>query len=149
RIRTLGVTTPTFGATDAAAVLAALRASLLDANGYPKAAPTLAAVNAALPAAYQPRAADVLAELNVAYAAEEMYSDADARVIAFLNSRVAKTAAPPPGRLVNLSTRTKISAVGDSLALGFVISGSQPATLLIRGIGPALVKFGLSGALAA
>jgi len=149
RIRMIGVSTPAFAAADAAAVLAALRGPLLDANGYPKAVPTLPAVAAALPAAYQARAADVLAELNVAYAAQEMYSDADARVIAFLNNRVADAAAPAPGRLVNLSTRTKIGAVGDSLALGFAISGPQKATLLIRGVGPALLKFGLPGALAA
>jgi hypothetical protein len=56
---------------------------------------------------------------------------------------------PPPGRLVNLSTRTKIAYLGDTFTLGFNLAGTQRATLLIRGIGPALAKFGLPGALPA
>src|SRR4029079_14436884 len=49
----------------------------------------------------------------------------------------------------NLSTRTKVAYLGDSFTLGFNLSGTQRATLLIRGIGPALTKFGLPGALPA
>ena len=150
RFRTLGVTAPTFTATDAQAVWTAVKnAGVLDANNYVKALPTTAALTAALPAAYQNRVADVAAELAVADAAREFYSDANARVIAFLNNRVADAAVPAPGRLVNLSTRTKIAYLGDTFALGFNISGTQRATLLIRGIGPALAKFGLPGALMA
>src|SRR6185295_10547668 len=67
----------------------------------------------------------------------------------FLNARATDAPVPAPGRLVNLSTRTKIVYLGDTFALGFNISGTQRATLLIRGIGPALAKFGVSTALAA
>ena len=150
RFRALGVTSPTFTATDAQAIWTAVKnAGLLDANNYLKSQPTLAALAAALPAAHQSRATDVAAQLAVASAAREFYSDANARVINFLNNRASDAAVPPPGRLVNLSTRTKIAFLGDTFALGFNLAGSQRATLLIRGIGPALAKFGLSGALMA
>ena len=150
RFRILGVNSPSFTAADATAVWTAVKAaSLIDANNYPKSVATVAEVRTALPATYQPRAAEVAAELAVAYAAQEFYSDANARVINFLNNRAADVPVPAPGRLINLSTRTKIAFLGDSFALGFNISGTQRATLLIRGIGPALAKFGLPGALPA
>lgn len=149
RFRALGVTAAAFTPTDATAVWTALKnAGLFDANNYLKALPTNAALTAALPAAYQNRTADVAAQLKVAFAAQEFFSDANARVVAFLAARVANTPAPAPGRLVNLSTRTKISYVGDSFALGFNIGGgTDRATLLIRGIGPALAKFGVATAI--
>ncbi len=150
RFRTLGITNPTFTATDAQAIWTAVKnAGFLDANNYLKSMPTTAALTAALPAAYQSRVADVAAQLAVSTAAREFYSDANSRIINFINSRVADAATPTPGRLVNLSTRTKIAYLGDTFALGFSISGTQPATLLIRGIGPALTRFGLPNALPA
>jgi hypothetical protein len=150
RFLALGLNTPTFSATDAQAIHTAIKtASLLDSNNYLKAIPTADALKAALPATYQSRASDVAAELGVAYAAQQFYSDANARVINFLNGRVADSPVPPPGRLVNLSTRSSIAYLGDSLSLGFNISGTAKATLMIRGIGPALTKFGLADALAA
>ncbi len=150
RFRILGVNSSTFTPADATAVWTAVKAAnLIDANNYPKGVPTTEAVRTALPATYQARAAEVASQLAVAYAAQEFYSDANARVINFLNGRAADAPVPAPGRLINLSTRTKIAYLGDSFALGFNISGTQRATLLIRGVGPALTKFGLAGALAA
>jgi len=150
RFRALSATASTFTATDADAIWTAVKAAgFLDANNYPKAIPTPAALTTALPTAHQSRAADVAAQLAVAAGAREFFSDANARVIAFLNNRAADAPVPAPGRLVNLSTRTKIAYLGDTFALGFNISGTQRATLLIRGIGPALTKFGLPGALTA
>ncbi len=150
RFGVLGVTSTAFAATDATAVWTAVKtAGLIDANNYVKALTAPATVTAALPDAYKARAEDVAAEMNVAFAAPAFYSDADARVIAFLNARVAGTAAPAPGRLVNLSTRSKIAYVGDSFTLGFTISGPDRATLLVRGVGPALARFGVVGALSA
>ncbi|MEO6244890.1 MAG: hypothetical protein ABIQ12_05600 [Opitutaceae bacterium] len=148
RFRSLSVNAPTFTPADASAIWTAVKAaSLLDTNNYPKAVPTTETVRAALPAAYQSLAADVAKQLAVAFAAQEFYSDANARVINFLNARTNDAPVPAPGRLINLSTRTKIAYLGDSFALGFNIAGTQRATLLIRGIGPALAKFGLPGAL--
>lgn len=150
RFNSLALTAPSFSAADATAVWNAVKAAgFLDENNYVKDTPTLDAVRTALPTAYQARAADVLAQIAIAAATQEFYSEANSRVVAFLNARVAGTPGPTPGRLVNLSTRTKISFVGDSFTLGFNIAGTAKATLLIRGIGPALAKFGLPSALLA
>lgn len=150
RFRILGVNTPAFTPADAQAIWTAVKAAgYLDANNYVKTLPTATALNAALPAAYRTRTADVGAELAVAAATQEFYSDANARVINFLNNRVADAPVPAPGRFINLSTRTKIAFLGDTFTLGFNIAGPQRAQLLIRGVGPALAKFGLPGALSA
>lgn len=150
RFRALGVTSATFTAADAQAIWTALKeAGLFDSNNYLKSVPTGAALTAALPAAYQTRVADIAAQLGVAYASQVFFSDFNARVVNFLNARVAGTPAPTPGRVVNLSTLTKIAYLGDTFALGFNISGQQKATLLIRGIGPGLGQFGLATALTA
>lgn len=150
RFRALGVTASAFTSADATAIFDALKkAGLLDANSYLKEIPTDAALKAALPAAYQNRVADVAAELSAAFAGPTFFSDLDSRVIAFLNTRVAGAPGPTPGRLANLSTLGKIYSVGDSFALGFNLAGPAKATLLIRGIGPALAKFGVSTALPA
>lgn len=54
-----------------------------------------------------------------------------------------------PEIFANLSSRCFVGT-GSAVAIsGFVIGGTQPATLLVRGIGPALAGFGLTGALAA
>ncbi len=50
-------------------------------------------------------------------------------------------------RLVNLSTRGRVSS-GDPLILGFAIAGPDSRRVLIRGVGPALVTFGVTEALA-
>jgi hypothetical protein len=50
-------------------------------------------------------------------------------------------------RLVNLSARAQVGPGGEALIAGFVIAGTVPKTLLIRGIGPSLTKFGVAGAL--
>jgi hypothetical protein len=56
-----------------------------------------------------------------------------------------------PGRLINLSTRAGVGTGANILIAGFVsggsgTSGTQP--VLVRGIGPALTGFGVTGALA-
>jgi uncharacterized delta-60 repeat protein len=51
-------------------------------------------------------------------------------------------------RLVNLSTRGEVSP-GNPLILGFAIAGTEPRPVLVRGAGPALGGFGVSGALTA
>jgi hypothetical protein len=142
RFRRLGIGSPNFSAADAQAIWNAVKsAGLLDANNFPKSIPTLEAVRAALPVAFQSRAADVQAQLAVAFAGQKFFSDANARVIGFLDSRVADAPAPPAGRLVNLSTRTSIAYLGDSFTLGFVLTGKERATVLVRGVGPTLSRF--------
>jgi hypothetical protein len=51
------------------------------------------------------------------------------------------------GRIVNLSARTQVGSGDAVLIAGFVIGGSGPKQLLIRGIGPALTPYGVTGAL--
>ena len=51
-------------------------------------------------------------------------------------------------RLVNISSRGKVSPDDGVLIGGFIVTGNHPKTLLIRGIGPALTAFGIAGALA-
>lgn len=51
------------------------------------------------------------------------------------------------GRVINLSTRARLAAAGDAVVAGFVIE-TRHRRVLIRGIGPALAAFGVSGALA-
>ena len=50
-------------------------------------------------------------------------------------------------KIINISALGDIGTGGNILIAGFVIRGTQPKTVLIRGVGPALAGFGLSGAL--
>ncbi|MBM3852049.1 MAG: hypothetical protein FJ399_02730 [Verrucomicrobia bacterium] len=62
------------------------------------------------------------------------------------------TVTPPTpttgSRLVNLSIRTNAGTGSQTLIVGFVLGGSGSRQLLIRGIGPTLGSFGVTGALA-
>jgi sugar lactone lactonase YvrE len=55
----------------------------------------------------------------------------------------------PRSHLINLSSRAEIGTSGVPLVAGFVISGTTADTVLIRGIGPGLNQFGLTGTLSA
>jgi hypothetical protein len=62
-------------------------------------------------------------------------------------------AASPSGtagtqELVNLSTRGFVDTGDGNLIAGFVVTGDAPKRVLIRGIGPALASFGVTGAVA-
>jgi hypothetical protein len=50
-------------------------------------------------------------------------------------------------RLVNISSRGKVTPDDGVLIGGFVITGNSPKTLLIRGVGPALAAFGIADVL--
>ncbi len=60
----------------------------------------------------------------------------------------AATASMHSARLINISARAQVGTGGNILIPGFVVSGSGTETLLIRGAGPGLTQFGVSGALA-
>jgi hypothetical protein len=49
--------------------------------------------------------------------------------------------------LINISARTLTGPPPRALVTGFVIVGSSPVRVLIRGIGPGLVKYGITGTL--
>ena len=150
RLRMLGLNDPAFTADDAVAIWSAVKqAGTLDANDYVRAVPPLAALSAVLPAAYRPRVRDIADQLAVAAAGRTFSADSNRRVIAFLQARASDAPAAAPGRLVNLSTRAQIAYLGDTFTMGFTLTGPERTTLLIRGIGPGLTRFGLRGAIPA
>jgi hypothetical protein len=55
------------------------------------------------------------------------------------------TASTP--RLINVSARTQVGTADGILIAGFVIGGTTPCTVLIRGIGPTLGDYGVTGSL--
>jgi len=46
--------------------------------------------------------------------------------------------------LINISTRGKVLTGFDVMIGGFVISGSEPKTVVVRGVGPSLANYGIS-----
>jgi hypothetical protein len=55
---------------------------------------------------------------------------------------------PTPGRALNISTRLRVET-GDRVMIGgFIITGSGPKRVAVRGIGPSLTNFGITDALA-
>ena len=50
----------------------------------------------------------------------------------------------PSPNLVNLSTRAFVGTGGNVLIGGFIIQGSQPATVILRAIGHSLAAHGVS-----
>ena len=58
------------------------------------------------------------------------------------------TIAAGPGRLLNISTRLRVLTDDNALIGGFIITGSDPKRVIIRGIGPSLTGLGVPGALA-
>ncbi|HZZ20233.1 MAG TPA: immunoglobulin domain-containing protein, partial [Opitutaceae bacterium] len=60
----------------------------------------------------------------------------------------ADSNANPTAHLINVSVRGLAGSGSSVLTVGFVIAGPSPKTVLIRGIGPTLTEFSVSGALA-
>ncbi|HVT94080.1 MAG TPA: protease pro-enzyme activation domain-containing protein [Bryobacteraceae bacterium] len=66
-------------------------------------------------------------------------------------SRAATLALAPAGqssRLSNLSVRTNAGTGAETLIVGFVVAGNGSKNVLLRGIGPTLIQFGVTGVLA-
>jgi len=61
---------------------------------------------------------------------------------------VTVTAATTGGVLSNISTRLRVGTNNEVLIGGFVVGGTGAKPLLLRGLGPTLAQFGVSGALA-
>ncbi len=53
-----------------------------------------------------------------------------------------------PSQLQNIATRLRVDTGDNVLIGGFIVTGSAPKKLMVRGIGPSLAQFGLSGVLA-
>jgi hypothetical protein len=83
--------------------------------------------------------------------------DFDQRGVGFprvSNSRIdigsfeRQTAAPPPTRLLNISTRLRVLTGDNTLIGGFIVTGNVPKRVIVRAIGPSLTSLGIPGALA-
>lgn len=48
-------------------------------------------------------------------------------------------------KLINVSARMSVGTGNDALLAGFVIAGNTPKTVLVRGVGPTLAAFGVTG----
>jgi hypothetical protein len=51
-------------------------------------------------------------------------------------------------RLVNLSARSQVGTGDNIMIAGFVITGGSPLQVLVRGMGPTLASYGVTGVLA-
>lgn len=150
RFRTLALTRASFSTADAETIWTTVKnAGVLDANNYPRSVPSAATLSAALPAALRECAADVAAQLAVAAAANRFFADANPRVLQFLNARAADAPTAAPGRLVNLSARSNVAHLTDAFTVGFTLSGTARATVLLRAVGPTLSRFGVGNPLGA
>jgi hypothetical protein len=59
----------------------------------------------------------------------------------------ADTGSASAGRFTNISARTEVGSGNNVLIAGFVVSGTAPLKVLIRGSGPSLSQFGVTGVL--
>ena len=64
------------------------------------------------------------------------------------SSAVALTVTPARARLVNLSVRSNAGTGSQTLVVGFVLGGSGTKQVLVRGVGPTLAQYGVTGVLA-
>lgn len=146
RLRKLGATDSGFTAEQAAEIWTALRsADVLDANGYVKQILSADAIRAALPASVQRHAIDVAAQLQLAAGGRGVASESSPRIVHFINQRSVAEPVPEPGRITNISTRSRIAFAGDAFGIGFSLVGSEPAIVLVRAVGPGLGRFGVAG----
>ena len=67
--------------------------------------------------------------------------------VALLEAYDADTGTPA-SRVVSISARAMVGQGDNILIVGFAISGTENKTLLIRGVGPTLTQYGVSGVLA-
>ncbi len=83
-------------------------------------------------------------------------SDAGSYTVSLTNSGGSVTSNPAtlgvvttttPGRLINLSTRGQVGTGANAMIVGFVISGTAAKPVIIRGVGPTLVSYGVAGTL--
>jgi hypothetical protein len=77
-----------------------------------------------------------------------LFPGANSAMTGVLKVDLSTLAAASSVRLNNLSARGRVGTGGDVLVAGFTIGGQRSKAVLIRGIGPALSAFGVSGALA-
>jgi uncharacterized delta-60 repeat protein len=75
-------------------------------------------------------------------------SDANGAAGGVALAEVYDVAGGTASRLANVSSRSNLTATDTALISGFVIAGTTNNSVLVRGVGPALTQFGVTGALA-
>jgi kumamolisin len=91
---------------------------------------------------------DVTTGNNGAYSAGPGYDLCSGLGSPNVGNLIGVLAGPSAVRLANISTRALVGTGGNILIPGIYISGSGTDTLLIRGDGPALTQYGVTGVLA-
>jgi hypothetical protein len=71
-------------------------------------------------------------------------TDGDGNTSEFSRGRLIPNA---PGQLMNISGRAQVSSGEQVVICGFVVPGTEPKQVIIRGLGPSLIHAGLSGVL--
>ena len=132
-----------FRATTSAAQTAAVATDAQVASAYVGAFPLVPA------SATAPGDAALLGQAAVGTLTAQCRSATDASGIALLEFYDA-TAAPTAtsARFANLSSRSRVASGDGLVVLGFVIAGEGELSLLLRGVGPSLAQFNVSGVLA-
>ena len=100
---------------------------------------------------YQPRKGDVFTII-----APASFSGAFAQINAegfgvqanYASGAITLTVTSVPDLLLNISTRLRVGTGENALIGGFIITGSEAKSVIIRAIGPSLASQGVSGALA-
>lgn len=93
--------------------------------------------------------AGVTGAVDVALVVSEPAGAGQLSAVAFVRVTIAADLPGTDGtaRVINLSARANVTAT-EPLIAGFVVRGTGTRTLLIRGVGPTLARFGLTDALA-
>jgi tripartite motif-containing protein 71 len=97
---------------------------------------------------------DVQGDYQLAYYVRNKDGLMSAPLLGEITQTQGEPVTPPPPpvsgasvKLINLSTRGQINAGDGAMVGGFVLQGSEPQQILIKGIGPSLSAAGLSGVL--
>lgn len=94
------------------------------------------------------RDAALLAELLPGAYTLVAASQTAARGVALVEAYDADSAKPGGAeKLVNIATRARAGSGDEALIAGFVVSGTVPKRLLVRGVGPGLAQFGVEDVL--
>lgn len=91
--------------------------------------------------------AAILAHLDPGVYSAHVTSDDSSTGVVLMEVYDASTAAQNAPKVVNLSARATVGRGDDIMIVGFVVEGNVPKKVLIRGVGPALIPYGVNGAL--
>jgi sugar lactone lactonase YvrE len=68
-------------------------------------------------------------------------------VSTFISAPLGLAVEPARGQPINIATRLRVQAGDNALIAGFIVTGTAPKKVLIRGLGPSLASAGVAGSL--